>query len=127
MVLYRLVEGTAYYFLLLFLGQLVEINRISRYSYGQVGVKVGVFHSIYKLFTVKNIYIDMVRILHEVTVKDTYKVGFSVIHILAESRGNYGECVGYTVTATVIGELCHGVKGGKSTAFFSVVHGICTG
>lgn len=74
---------------LLFLCQLVEVYRITRYTDSKIGISLGVFISLNKRFLIQNIYIEVVRIIREVSVKHGHKVCRSLLLGLSERIGNY--------------------------------------
>ncbi len=100
------MEGTADNLSLLLGRELVEVNRISGYAYGKVGVKLGVVHCINELLTLKNVYVDVVSVLCEVATEYGNEVAASLVAVLAECRGNYREGVGNTVAAVITRIMC---------------------
>lgn len=68
------MEGAADNFPLLLLGELVEVDRITRNTDGEVGIKIGIFVSLDKLLLIEDVYVDVMRVLLEITVEDVYKI-----------------------------------------------------
>ena len=68
--LHRFVEGAADNLFLLLGRELVEVDRVSRHANGEIGIKLGVLHSVYEFLAVENIDVDVVCIAVEVSAKD---------------------------------------------------------
>ena len=72
--LHLLVEGPADNLFLLLTGELVEVYSIAGHSDCEVGIKLGIIHSINKLLSFKDIDIDVVSALVKVSVKNRNQV-----------------------------------------------------
>ena len=67
--LYLVVERTRDNLVLLLFRQLYEVYRISAYSYGELGIFLGVLLRIEERFSGKNVYVQVVSALFDVAVK----------------------------------------------------------
>ena len=68
------MEGTGDNIVLLFLGELDEVYRITRYSYSQLRVLLGVSLCIEQSLTGENIYVKMVSAFLNIAVKQLNKI-----------------------------------------------------
>ena len=121
------MEGPAYDLTLLLTGELIEVYGVARYTYRKIRICLGIFVSLHKHLSVENVYVDVVCLLSKISVKDRYKIGYSLILVASECVGGYLERIGYTVTAVVKAYLCYGVERRKRTVLLAVVHGVSTG
>ena len=82
------MEGTADDLFLLFARELVEVYGITRYTDSEVGIEVGIFHSIDKFLSIKHVYVYMMCVLSKISAKNAYKIFFSFLIVLTKSRGD---------------------------------------
>ena len=91
------MEGTRYNFLLLFARELVEIDRVSRNSDGEVGVCFWIFVGFDECCAVENVDVEMVSTVCEISVKQRDEVGDAFLVGATECFGNYRKGVGDSV------------------------------
>ena len=89
---------------LLFAGQLDEIYRVARHAYGQLGVKLRVLHGVEELLAVKDIHVDMVPALGEITVQQADEVLYTLFARFTQCFWDNAEGVGNAVFAVVEGQ-----------------------
>ena len=63
----------------------MEVDRVARNTDGEVGIKVGVLVSLDKLLLVEDVYVDVMRVLLEISVEDVYKIINSRLVAVSES------------------------------------------
>ena len=72
------VEGTGYYLILLLLRQLNKVNRITAYSYGKLGVFLGMRLGVEEGLTGEHVDVQMVTALLYVAVEQRHKIIYLV-------------------------------------------------
>ena len=68
------MNGTAYYVVLLFLGELVEVNRIARYPDCKLRVLFGMSLRVEKRFAVEYVYVEMMSAVCHIGIEHIYKI-----------------------------------------------------
>ena len=99
------MERSRNHFLLLFLGQAVEVDCIAGNTNGQVRVLFGVLGGIDEHIAVEDVDIDVLSALTEVAVDDLAEIAVSRFVIVTECLRNDAERVGDTVLADVVRQI----------------------
>ena len=94
------MEGTADNLSLLLTRELVEMNGIARYANGKIGIRLGILVSLQEGFAVHHVYVDMMRPLGKISVKDRNEVIDTLFFIPPERLGGDREGVRDPVTGT---------------------------
>ena len=66
----------------------MEVNSISGHADGKVGVCLRILVCLHESLAVQHVYVDVVRLLLELSVKDCDEIGTSLLIITAESIGS---------------------------------------
>ena len=114
-------------FLLLFLGQAVEVDGITGNTDGQIRILFGMLGGIDEHIAVEDVDVDVLCALTEVAVDDLAEIAVSRFVVVTECLRNDAERVGDTVLADVVRQLCNGVEGCKRTGSITSVHRVRTG
>ena len=114
---------------LLFAGKVDKLDRISRNADGEVCIffLFGVFHGVDQLFLAKNVNVQMVCALVEISVEYLCKVAGSFVLVCAQRVGVYGLGVGNAVQGVLVGQLGNGVQRGDEAGLLRTVAGVGTG
>ena len=114
-ILHVVVAGTSDNVELLLTGKVDELNSVAGDADGEVSVLglLGMLHGVLELLDAKDVDVEVVSAVGEVAVHDVHEVGDALLVIVAKGRRVDGLRVGDAVQSVLVGELGHGVEGGK--------------
>ena len=127
-ILHVVMAGTSDNVELLLTGKVDELDGVAGDADGEVSVLglLGVLHSVLELLDTKDVDVEVVSAVGEVTVHHVDEVGHALVKVVAESGRVDRLRVGDAVESPLVGELGDGVEGSEKAALLSAVGGVGT-